>query len=91
MPVRNASDEIPALYSVTVPSGLILPIWFAFCSVNQTLPSAPSAIPIGTAPVVIPALNSVVSPSGVMRPICAPLSGCVNQRLPSAPSVMLFG
>src|SRR5262249_25509047 len=76
-------------YSLIRPSGVIRPILFAPNSANQTFPSAPDVIPVGTAEGVWREY-SVTTPAGVSLPMrLAPLS--VNQRLPSAPSVMKFG
>ena len=63
--------------SVIVPSGVIRPIWPAFHSVNQRLPSGPAAIPEGWL-FFVGVANSVISPAVVMRPILS-LFCSVNQ------------
>src|SRR5713226_2334104 len=76
-------------YSVMAPVGVILPIWLAFSSVNQRLPSGP--LTMVYSPLVAMGMGySVIFPDGVMVPIwLLPLS--VNQRLPSGPLVMPEG
>jgi hypothetical protein len=59
-------------------------------SANQMLPSGPTAMPKGDAPVVMPAANSVNAPAVVRRPIRL-LPNSVNQRLPSGPVVISKG
>src|SRR5947208_10436849 len=66
------------------------PILLLLDSVNQTLPSGPTVIPIGPPPGVRPSENSVITPSGVIRPILLPQDS-VNQRLPSGPAAMPMG
>ena len=88
MPRGIAPAVMPALNSVTTPSGVIRPIRLPYRSVNHRLPSGPAVMPAGPAPAVMPALNSVTTPSGVIRPIRLPLNS-VNHRLPSGPAVML--
>jgi hypothetical protein len=55
-------------------------------------PSGPVVMPAGTTlagkPSVTPPVNSVADPSGVIRTTCPGFSDSVNQRLPSAPTVM---
>src|SRR5262245_13861148 len=63
------------------------PIRLPAISVNQRLPSAPTAIPPGAAPGAMPAENSLSTPAVVMRPIWL-RPGSVNQRLPSGPAVI---
>src|SRR5215204_4755194 len=74
--------------SVTVPAGVMRPM--PSLSVNQMLPSGPSAIEFGAAPGAIPAVKSGRSvPAGVIRPIAPdPL---VNHRTPSGPATMSSG
>ena len=68
---------------------MILPIFEAPYSVNQRLPSGPTAMPLGSL-AVFESGNSVSTPAVVIRPIFpAPYS--VNQRLPSGPVTMLSG
>jgi hypothetical protein len=70
--------------SVVVPAVVIRPILLANCSVNQRLPSGPTAMPhgplwgVGTG-------NSMMAPVGVIRPILA-AEYSVNQMLPSGPA-----
>ncbi len=45
---------------MTTPPGVILPIWFALNSVNQMLPSEPSAAPSGSAPYFVGSGYSVM-------------------------------
>lgn len=58
-------------------------------SVNHTLPSPPTAIPVGTRstvkPGVPPAGNSVTLPAVVIRPMPPGFACSVNQRLSSGP------
>ena len=61
------------------------PIWLAYGSVNQILPSGPAVIPVGLLERVTGV--KVAVPVGVMRPTWS-RSGTVNQRLPSGPVVM---
>jgi hypothetical protein len=72
MEVRRASGPMPALNSVTVPSGVIRPMVLFGDSVNQTLPSGPAVMPSTLPPALMPAPNMVMAPSGVMRPTCLP-------------------
>src|SRR5208282_2827124 len=72
--------------SVTVPLGVIRPIWAAPVSVNQRLPSGPFVIPSGWL-LAVGIGNSVIVPLGVIRPILL-ASDSVNQRLPSGPVVI---
>src|SRR5207302_1222532 len=69
--------------SVMVPSDVIRPTLFPFCSVNHRLPSIPAAIDPGWLPAVGTA-NSVSVPAVVILPILFP-SNSVNQRFPSGP------
>src|SRR5262245_50720521 len=75
--------------SVTTPLVVMRPIWKAFTSVNQRLPSEPTAMLRGEPP-GIGIGNSVTTPLGVMRPILS-ASASVNQRLPSGPSTLPEG
>ena len=74
----------PALYSVTMPAGVIFPTLLPPYSVNQTLPSGPavrSERPLSAVPA---APYSVTTPAGVIFPILPSCS--VNQTLPSGPA-----
>jgi hypothetical protein len=56
----RAPALMPALNSVTTPSGVILPIR-SLSSVNHRLPSGPAAMNSGPKPAVLPMLNSVMT------------------------------
>src|ERR1700747_3675654 len=83
------SDGLPALCSknaLTPPAVVILPILPLKGSVNQTLPSGPTAIPCG--PLPLGRGNSVNA--GLILPILSPLNS-VNQRSPSGPAAIPSG
>ncbi len=71
---------------MTTPAVVIRPIWQAFASVNQRLPSGPAVRNIGLLEEV-GTENSVTTPAVVIRPILVP-PGSVNQRFPSDPTAM---
>ncbi len=58
-------------------------------SVNQMLPSAPTAIPSGSLFAEIVG-NIVITPAGVIRPTESAVHA-VNQRLPSGPATIVSG
>ena len=70
--VRRASGLIPALNSVTVPSGVMRPMVLFGDSVNQRFPSGPAAIASTLPPALMPSPKMVMTPSVVMRPTCLP-------------------
>jgi hypothetical protein len=68
---------------------VILPIWLEPCSVNQSAPSGPPAIPTG----VLPrpgTTNSLTTPAAVILPISLE-PGWVNQMFESGPWVIPLG
>src|SRR5262249_19359973 len=65
---------------------VIRPIWLAFASVNQRLPSGPAAIPTGRLSAVGTG-NSVTAPAVVILPIWF-ASDSVHQTLPPRPAAM---
>src|SRR5436190_10816231 len=76
---------MPALYSVTAPDGVILPIRLLPTSVNQRLPSGPATISEGRLSGVIPALNSVTSGVPAAADVAssaAPTETAATQRIP---------
>src|ERR1051325_7048905 len=68
---------------------LTLPILFPEYSVNQRLPSGPTAICCG-ALAAVGIVNSLITPAGVIRPTLFPLCS-KNQRFPSGPAVIPSG
>ena len=78
--------------SVITPAGVMRPMRPGLaCSLNQTLPSGPAAIPNGSSLGVSPAVNSAMTPAGVMRPIAPDPPFSVNQRPPSGPVAIAHG
>ena len=60
-------------------------------TVNQRLPSAPSAMPAARGPLPAPEGKLVIVPSGVIRPSVAGLPASVNQTAPSGPAAIAPG
>src|SRR5258707_391595 len=73
------------------PLGVIRPIAGALTllSVNQRLPSVPTATAVGTLPAG--RRYSVIVPLVVIRPMAGMAPTSVNQRLPSAPTLIWRG
>src|SRR5258706_388552 len=74
-------------YSVMTPAGVVRPILFPFCSVNQILPSAPPTIWFGPEKPVTGVPKFPVS----SRVFTAPAVPSVNQTLLSGPSAIPVG
>ena len=78
-PSRSENDSgfepgvMPSLNSVTLPSGVMRPIWLTSVSENQTLPSGPSRMPSGPA-FAVGSGNSVTLP---LRSDAADLMGAL--------------
>ena len=82
---------MPALNSVTTPSGVIRPIRLKLeCSVNHRLPSGPAVMSRGARTGGDAGAELGDDPERVIRPIRSPPSS-VNHRLPSGPAVMPIG
>lgn len=90
MSVGSSEPERPEVNSVITPSVVMRPILPLPVSVNQSAPSGPAAIALGSLPDVRPLVNSVITPSVVIRPMTAGLLP-TNQRFPSGPAVMSHG
>ncbi len=94
-PSRSAIESgrlpgvMPVLNSVTLPSGVMRPIWPASLSENQILPSGPAKMPSGPAADVGRG-KRVISPRIVMRPTLFAFLA-QNQMLPSGPAAMPIG
>ncbi len=72
------------------PSVVTRPILPLSVSVNQSAPSGPAVIALGSLSELRPLVNSVITPSVVIRPMTAGLLP-TNQRFPSGPAVMSHG
>src|SRR5258705_1447076 len=83
---RNDEVGVPTGNSVTNPSVVIRPIFWAFTSVNHSAPSGPVVIPYGSL-LAVGIAYSVIAPEVVIRPIF-PATVSVNQSAPSGPAVI---